>query len=108
MSLMIIRFMLWVALLICKILKMDSHNPFILIMAGQPLIRTKLALNINNPLRQRLVVKYIMQGLKSSEIKDYCNSRLRLAGMVEEIFSDSAIDAIYAATNGHLLGFCRR
>ena len=44
--------------------KMDSQNPFILILAGQPLIRSKLTMNINNPLRQRLVVKYIMQGLR--------------------------------------------
>ena len=80
--------------------KMDSQNPFILILAGQPLIRSKLAMNINNPLRQRLVVKYIMQGLKAEELKDYCSSRLKQAGMVEEIFTDSAFEAIYATTNG--------
>jgi general secretion pathway protein A len=75
--------------------KMDSQNPFILILAGQPLIRSKLTLNINNPLRQRLVVKYILQGLKLEEIKEYCSSRLRQAGLVEEIFTDSAIHASY-------------
>lgn len=80
--------------------KMDSQNPFILILAGQPLIRSKLTLNINNPLRQRLVVKYIMQGLRAEELKDYCSSRLKQAGLVEEIFMDSALDAIYASTNG--------
>lgn len=80
--------------------KMDSQNPFILILAGQPLIRSKLTLNINNPLRQRLVVKHIMHGLKFEEIKDYCSSRLRQAGLVEEIFIDSAFEAIYATTKG--------
>ena len=80
--------------------KMYSQNPFILILAGQPLIRSKLAMNINNPLRQRLVVKYIMQGLKDDELKDYCLSRLRLAGLVEDIITDSAFEAIYASTNG--------
>ena len=80
--------------------KMDSQNPFILILTGQPLIRSKLAMNINNPLRQRLVVKYIMQGLKAEELKDYCSSRLKQAGMVEELFTDAAFEAIYAITNG--------
>lgn len=79
---------------------MDSLNPFILIMAGQPLIRNKLSLNINNPLRQRLMVKHIMQGLKSEEVTPYCITRLKLAGSHEEIFSTQALDAIYTVTAG--------
>lgn len=80
--------------------KIDSQNPFILVLSGQPLIRSKLSLNVNNPLRQRLVVKHIMQGLKADEILDYCKSRLKQAGLVEEVFTASAIEAIYASTNG--------
>ncbi|MDD3653769.1 MAG: AAA family ATPase [Desulfotomaculaceae bacterium] len=80
--------------------KMDSQNPFILILAGQPLIRSKLTLNINNPLRQRLVIKYIMQGLKLEEVKEYCSSRLKLAGLIEDVFTDSAIEAITSSSNG--------
>lgn len=80
--------------------QMDSHNPFILILAGQTLIRSKLALNVNNPLRQRLTVKYFFQGLKPEELKDYCLSRLKLAGLNEDIFTPAALDAIYAATHG--------
>lgn len=34
--------------------KMDSANPFVLILAGQPQIRNKLALNTCYPLRQRI------------------------------------------------------
>lgn len=80
--------------------KMDSQNPFILILAGQPLIRSKLAMNINNPLRQRLTVKHIMQGLKAEELKDYCYTRLKNAGLMEDIFTDAAFEAIYSTTNG--------
>ncbi|MDA8227119.1 MAG: AAA family ATPase [Desulfitobacterium hafniense] len=80
--------------------KMDSHNPFILILSGQPLIRNKLTLNINNPLRQRLAVKYIMQGLGSAELKQYCSTRLKMAGLHEEIFTEAALEAINSATNG--------
>ncbi|MBC7346427.1 MAG: AAA family ATPase [Clostridia bacterium] len=80
--------------------RMDSHNPFILILAGQSLIRTKLALNANNPLRQRLAVKYFMRGLEKDEIRDYCLSLLKKAGCHEEIFSPQGFEAIYATTNG--------
>lgn len=80
--------------------KMDSQNPFILILSGQTSIRTKLALNVNNPLRQRLAVKYFMRGLEADEVKDYCSTRLKNAGANEDIFSPEAIEAIYAITNG--------
>ena len=80
--------------------KMDSLNPFILILAGQPLIRNKLALNVNNPLRQRLTVKYHMFGLKRDEIGEYCASRLKSAGLHEEVFTPAAVEAIYGITKG--------
>ncbi|MDA8211654.1 MAG: AAA family ATPase [Clostridia bacterium] len=80
--------------------RMDSQNPFILILSGQPLIRNKLSLNINNPLRQRLAVKYIMQGLKENELKDYCITRLKLAGLHEDIFTGPALEAINSVTGG--------
>ena len=76
--------------------RMDSHNPFILILAGQSLIRTSLALNANAPLRQRLVVKYFMRGLERDEIGEYCLSLLKKAGCHEEIFTPQAFEAIYA------------
>lgn len=82
--------------------QMDSQNPFILILAGQPLIRSKLTLSINNPLRQRLMVKHIMQGLTAAELGDYVTSRLMLAGMHEELFTPSAFEAIFAITNGSI------
>lgn len=80
--------------------QMDSQNPFILILAGQPLIRSKLTLSINNPLRQRLMVKHIMQGLGSDELGDFLSSRLKFAGVHEELFTASATQAIYTITNG--------
>ena len=63
--------------------KMDSSNPFILILSGQPLIRSKLALNINNPLKQRISIKYVMQGLKKEELSDYCKIRLKFEGKIK-------------------------
>ena len=80
--------------------KMDSENPYILILSGQPHIRNKLALNINNALRQRIAVKYILQGLKNEELSEYIRTRLKIAGLTEEIFTPAAIDAIYSNTKG--------
>lgn len=80
--------------------KIDSQNPFILILAGQPLIRSKLMLNVNNPLRQRLTVRYVISGLDRDELKEYFEGRLRLAGLHEEVFTAQALEAMYGVTNG--------
>ncbi|CEP66868.1 AAA+ ATPase domain [Moorella glycerini] len=80
--------------------QMDSQNPFILILAGQTLFRSRLSLNVNNPLRQRLTVKYFLQGLKPEELKDYCLSRLQKDGLHEDIFTPAAFETIYAITKG--------
>ena len=80
--------------------KMDSQNPYVLILAGQPLIRNKLSLNVNQPLKQRLTVQYFMRGLKAEEMKDYCTTRLQLAGLHEEIFTPTALETMYSITGG--------
>lgn len=78
----------------------DSSNPFILILSGQPLIKTKLSLNINSPLRQRLAVKYTLQGLSKDELLEYIKTRLKIAGLTQDIFTPAALQAIYANTKG--------
>ncbi|WP_041591717.1 ExeA family protein [Thermoanaerobacter mathranii] len=79
---------------------MDSQNPYILILSGQPHIRNKLALNVNSALRQRISIKYVMQGLKKEEIQDYIKTRMKIAGMVDDIFTPSAYESIYSLTQG--------
>lgn len=80
---------------------MDSENPFILILAGQSSLRNRLQMGINTPLRQRINVKFHLQGLKRVELKDYIQSRLKYAGAMDlDLFSDSALDSIFTITNG--------
>ena len=79
---------------------MDSANPFVLIMAGQPQIRNKLMLNTSYPLKQRIVMRYTMQGLKKEECTEYLDSRMRLAGCTRNVFTPAAIEAIYNISNG--------
>lgn len=80
--------------------KMDSANPFVLIMAGQPQIRNKLMLNTSYPLKQRIVMRYTMQGLKKDECAEYLLSRMKLAGCSRNIFTPAASEAIYNISNG--------
>lgn len=80
---------------------MDSENPFILILAGQASLRNRLQMGINTPLRQRINVKFHLQGLKKEELKEYVQSRLKYAGAMEtNLFSDSALDSIFTITKG--------
>ena len=80
--------------------KMDSQNPFILILSGQPQIRNKLSLSVNAPLKQRITIKHIMQGLKKDELEQYLTSRIKIAGLSENIFTSSALEAIYSISKG--------
>lgn len=79
---------------------MDSENPFILVLAGQPLIRNKLTLNTNNPLRQRIVVKHVMNSIQKDELGKYLQTRLAFGGTHEELFTQPSIEAIFGATSG--------
>ncbi len=79
---------------------MDSENPFILILAGQPLIRSKLTLSVNNPLRQRIVVKYMMSNIQKDELGEYLKTRLVFAGTHEELFNTPSVEAVYGITSG--------
>ena len=80
--------------------KIDSANPFVLILAGQPQIRNRLALNTCYPLRQRISIRYSMQGLSMEETADYCLSRIKIAGCINEVFSPSALNAIHTISGG--------
>lgn len=80
--------------------EMDSHNPYILIMAAQPPIRAKLNLNVHLPLRQRILVKYTLQGLKEDELGNYLATRLAFAGSNDQIYQEPSLLAIYSVSGG--------
>ncbi len=80
---------------------MDSQNPFILILAGQTSLKNRLQMGTNTALRQRIHVKFHMQGLSKDELKEYIISRFKYAGALEcDIFTDSAIESIHSASSG--------
>ena len=81
--------------------KMDSENPFILILAGNHIIRHKLQLSAHQALRQRFVGNYHMQGLSKDETSKYLSSRMKIAGAADPtVFSEAAVESIHNQTNG--------
>lgn len=82
--------------------EMDSKNYATCILVGQPILNTILSKNIHEPLRQRIVINYHFTGISKEEIKDYIQSRLKLAGSQDEIFNPNAIEAVYGCCNSSI------
>jgi len=82
--------------------KMDSENPYILVIAGQPSLRHRLQLGVNQALKQRITSKFHMQGLGREELEGYITSRLKFAGALNtNIFTQVSLDAIHTISNGN-------
>lgn len=79
---------------------MDAQNPYILILCGMPLLLNKLALAYQQPLNQRIILRYKMLPLTKDEISAYVEHHMKLAGANHPIFSSAAIEAISAASRG--------
>lgn len=78
---------------------MDSKNMALLILIGQPYLNDVLSRNINESLKQRIVVNYSFIGLSNEEIKLYIQDRLKIAGINQNIFEEPAISAIISNCN---------
>lgn len=79
---------------------MDSKNPFLLILAGQPHLRAKLRLNQNRALAQRLVMRYQMAPLTKEEVIQYVDHHLTNAGAKVPIFNEAALEALGSSSQG--------
>jgi len=80
--------------------KMDSENPFILILSGQSIIRNKLQMSVNSPLKQRISLRHNVKGLQKDELGKYLDNRMALAGLTEKIFTPEAVEAIFSISKG--------
>ena len=80
--------------------QMDSINPFILILAGLPHLKTRLSINHHRPLSQRLIMKYEIQPLSKEEVAQYIDHHMKLAGAKMPIFTEAAIEAITLRSQG--------
>ena len=82
--------------------ELDSKNYISLILVGQPVLNSMLRRNIFDALAQRITVSYNMIGINKNELKDYIDSRIKLAHGNNGIFNEQAIEAIYNGCNGSI------
>ena len=72
--------------------KYDSVNCFSLILCGEPYLNHILEKQVNEALRQRIVVHYNFHGLTDQEVPDYIRKKIRAAGGRKDIIDTAAIN----------------
>ena len=80
--------------------EMDSRGRAVILLAGQPQLNNTLRLNAHEPLRQRLVMNYNMEGLSKEEGRIYVTEKLKGAGCRQTVFEENALEAVLNSANG--------
>ena len=80
--------------------EMDSRDRAVLLLAGLPQLNNTLRLAVHEPLRQRLVMNYNLDGMSKEEGRCYIQEKLKGAGCTQTVFEDNALEAILNAANG--------
>ena len=71
-----------------------------IILIGQPELNDLLSRNDLRQLAQRVTARYHLGSLQQSEIEDYVNTRLAVAGCKKPLFSKQALHKMHALTDG--------
>lgn len=79
---------------------MDSRDRAAILLAGLPKLNATLNLGIHEPLRQRIVMNYNLEGMTKDEGRYYITEKLKGAGCNQTIFEDAAIEAVLNAADG--------
>ena len=69
-------------------------------MVGLPHFMERLKLSHNQPLAQRVIMRYAMKPLAKEEVKPYIEHHLKLVGANHEIFRPQAVEAIASRSRG--------
>jgi type II secretory pathway predicted ATPase ExeA len=80
--------------------EMDSKDPLLLILAGQPQLLAKLALRVHLPFRQRVAMRYRMPAMDETHTRGYVEHHLRLAGRKHRLFTDEALIQLFVQSGG--------
>ena len=80
--------------------EMDSRDPALFILAGQPHLRDKLLTPIHQSFNQRITLKFNLTPLSKEETLDYIEYQLKQVGKSAPLFNEGAIEAIYKNSNG--------
>jgi len=79
---------------------MDSKNIMSLVIVGQSELRGKLSKEAFEPITQRIDFRFTLEPFDRAQTQDYIHAHMRYAGAAREIFTPSAIDAIFAFSGG--------
>ena len=79
---------------------MDSTDPALVILAGQPHLADRLLRPILKSFYQRIMLKYQLLPLNKDEVQPFIEHQLQLKGCQKSPFSDNAIEAIFKNTAG--------
>lgn len=71
-----------------------------IILIGQPELNDLLSRNDLRQLSQRITARYHLDALKRTEMQDYVNHRLGVAGCKEPLFSKQALSKLHALSQG--------
>lgn len=80
--------------------KMDSYDPFILILSGQSDLRRTMDFAVMEPFSQRIAMRYHMPPLSQKETQSYITHHLKLAGANEPILTEQALLAVHEVSFG--------
>ena len=80
--------------------QMDARSLFPVILAGQPELRKKLRLKKYEAISQRVGIQYHLQGMSKEETAGYVRYHMDAAKMERPVFAESAIQMLYAASQG--------
>jgi general secretion pathway protein A len=80
--------------------KMDSYDPFILVLSGQSDLRRIMEFAVMEPFNQRIAMRYHMPSLRPEETKHYVAHHLKLAGAQEPILDQHALKAVHDTSFG--------
>jgi type II secretory pathway predicted ATPase ExeA len=80
--------------------KMDSFDPFLLILSGQSEFKRIMEYAVLEPLNQRVRMRYHMSGLNEKQTIDYITGQLKWAGCNTPVFGDDALSAIFEVAYG--------
>lgn len=78
----------------------DTRSPFILVLAGQPLLDERLAEPTHYALDQRITTVARLHPLSADEIGQYIDTRLSATGAKNPVFDDAAVEAIFDSSGG--------
>ena len=80
--------------------EMDSCSPLALILSGQDELWSTLSNDSCRAIRQRVDMSVRLTPLEQDEVYPYIQAHLKFAGCEHELFTASAIEAIYAHSSG--------